>query len=218
VGRGSHDSRQVSHPGQAGPGGMATVYKALHVGFDEVCALKVINQELASDLSFVKRFGQEAALTRKLQHPNAVRVEDIDQADDGRPFMVMEFIEGESLKDVIQHQAPLPVPRACRIAKQVAAALDAAHRLGMIHRDIKPGNILLTRPRRRRRGRGTGQSPRFRHRQDQGSAPGRRRCDAHADRHFDWHARLHVAGTGHGQDRRGPGWPRRPLLAGRGHV
>ena len=101
---------------------MATVYKALHVGFDEVCALKVINQELASDLSFVKRFGQEAALTRKLQHPNAVRVEDIDQADDGRPFMVMEFIEGESLKDVIQHQAPLPVPRACRIAKQVAAA------------------------------------------------------------------------------------------------
>ena len=132
--------------GKLGQGGMATVYKALHVGFDEVCALKVINLELASDLSFVKRFGQEAALTRKLQHPNAVRVEDIDQADDGRPFMVMEFIEGESLKDVIQRQAPLPVPRACRIAKQVAAALDAAHRLGMIHRDIKPGNILLTRP------------------------------------------------------------------------
>jgi tetratricopeptide (TPR) repeat protein len=130
--------------GKLGQGGMATVYRALHVGFDEVCALKVINLELAGDLSFVKRFGQEAALTRKLQHPNAVRVEDIDQADDGRPFIVMEFIEGESLKDVIQRQAPLPVPRACRIAKQVAAALDAAHRLGMIHRDIKPGNILLT--------------------------------------------------------------------------
>ena len=97
--------------GKLGQGGMATVYKALHVGFDEVCALKVINQELASDPSFVKRFGQEAALTRKLQHPNAVRVEDIDQADDGRPFMVMEFIEGESLKDVIHRQAPLPVPR-----------------------------------------------------------------------------------------------------------
>jgi serine/threonine protein kinase/Flp pilus assembly protein TadD len=132
--------------GKLGQGGMATVYKALHVGFDEVCALKVISLELAGDLSFVKRFGQEAALTRKLQHPNAVRVEDIDEADDGRPFMVMEFIEGESLKDVIQHQAPLPVSRACRIAKQVAAALEAAHRLGMIHRDIKPGNIFLTRP------------------------------------------------------------------------
>lgn len=131
--------------GKLGQGGMATVYKALHAGFDEVRALKVINLELASDPSFVKRFGQEAALTRKLQHPNAVRVEDIDQADDGRPFMVMEFIEGESLKDVIQHQAPLPVARACRIAKQVAAALDAAHRLGIIHRDIKPGNILLAR-------------------------------------------------------------------------
>jgi len=132
--------------GKLGQGGMATVYKALHVGFDEVFALKVINPELASDLSFVKRFGQEAALARKLQHPNAVRVEDIDQADDGRPFIVMEFIEGDSLKDVIQREAPLAVPRVCRIAKQVAAALDAAHALGMIHRDIKPGNIILTRP------------------------------------------------------------------------
>jgi len=131
--------------GKLGQGGMATVYKALHMGFDEVCALKVIHPELASDLSFVKRFGQEAALTRKLQHPNAVRVEDIDQADDGRPFMVMEFIEGESLKEVIQRQAPLPVPHVCRIAKQAAGALEAAHQLGIVHRDIKPGNILLTR-------------------------------------------------------------------------
>jgi len=131
--------------GKLGQGGMATVYKALHVGFDEVRALKVIQPELASDPSFVKRFGQEAALTRRLQHPNAVRVEDIDQADDGRPFMVMEFIEGESLKDVIQRQAPLPVRRVCRIAEQVAGALEAAHQLGIIHRDIKPANILLTR-------------------------------------------------------------------------
>ncbi len=132
--------------GKLGQGGMATVYKALHIGFDEVRALKVIHAELAGDLSFVKRFGQEAALTRKLQHPNAVRVEDIDQSEDGRPFLVMEFIEGQSLKEVIQQQAPLPVPRVCRIAKQVAGALDAAHQLGIIHRDIKPGNILLMRP------------------------------------------------------------------------
>ena len=132
--------------GKLGQGGMATVYKALHIGFDEVRALKVIHPELAGDLSFVKRFAQEAAITRKLQHPNAVRVEDIDQAEDGRPFIVMEFIEGESLKDVIQQHSPLPVPRVCRIAKQVAGALEAAHQIGMIHRDIKPGNILLTRP------------------------------------------------------------------------
>ena len=131
--------------GKLGQGGMATVYKALHMGFDEVCALKAIHPELASDLSFVKRFGQEAALTRKLQHPNAVRVEDIDQADDGRPFMVMEFIEGESLKEAIQRQAPMPVPRVCRIAKQAAGALEAAHQLGIVHRDIKPANILLSR-------------------------------------------------------------------------
>ena len=79
--------------GKLGAGGMATVYKALHMGFDEVCALKVIHPELAGDPSFVKRFGLEAALTRKLQHANAVRVEDIDQADDVRPFMVMEFTD-----------------------------------------------------------------------------------------------------------------------------
>jgi eukaryotic-like serine/threonine-protein kinase len=72
--------------------------------------LKVIHPELAGDPSFMNRFGQEAALTRKLQRPNAVRVEDIDHADDGRPFMVMEFIEGESPKDVIQRQAPLALP------------------------------------------------------------------------------------------------------------
>ncbi len=132
--------------GKLGQGGMATVYKALHMGFDELCALKVIHAELASDASFVKRFSQEAALTRKLQHPNAVKVQDIDQADDNRPFIVMEFIEGESLKEVIQHQAPLAVARVCRIAKQVAAALEAAHQIGIIHRDIKPGNILLAKP------------------------------------------------------------------------
>ena len=130
---------------KVGQGGMATVYKAVHIGFDEVCALKAISLELASDPSFVKRFAQEAALSRKLQHPNAVRVEDIDQADDGRPFIVMEFIEGESLKQVIDRHAPLPVARVCQIAKQIAAALDAAHELGIVHRDIKPANIILTK-------------------------------------------------------------------------
>src|SRR5579884_553684 len=106
-------------------------------------ALKVINPELLSDELFVKRFKQEAVIARKLDHPNAVRVDDIDESEDGRPFMVMEFIEGESLKNRIQARGPLPVPAVCSIVKQVASALDAAHHLGMIHRDIKPANIVL---------------------------------------------------------------------------
>jgi serine/threonine-protein kinase len=128
---------------KVGQGGMGAVYKALHLAFDELRALKVIAPELLSDELFVKRFKHEAVITRKLQHPNAVRVDDIDEAEDGRPFIVMEFIEGQSLKKLIREEGPLPVLRVCTIIKQAAAALDAAHRLGMVHRDIKPDNISL---------------------------------------------------------------------------
>lgn len=126
-----------------GQGGMGAVYKALHIAFDEMRAIKVMNPELVSDDLFVKRFKHEAVITRRLQHPNAVRVDDIDETEDGRPFIVMEFIQGDSLKKVIQEQGALPVPRTCSIIKQVAAGLQAAHRLGMVHRDIKPDNIVL---------------------------------------------------------------------------
>lgn len=128
---------------KVGQGGMGSVYKALHLRFGEIRALKVIGQELANDATFVKRFEHEAVITRKLQHPNAVRVDDIDEAEDGRPFIVMEFIDGASLKKLIQSQSPLPAARVCSIVKQAASALDAAHRLGMVHRDIKPDNIVL---------------------------------------------------------------------------
>jgi len=126
-----------------GQGGMGTVYKALHVAFDELRALKVINTSMVDDELFLKRFKHEAIITRKLQHPNAVRVDDIDEAEDGRPFIVMEYIEGRSLKSLIQEQGAVPAPRVCSIVKQVAAALSASHQLGMVHRDIKPENIVL---------------------------------------------------------------------------
>jgi len=128
---------------KVGQGGMASVYKAVHVRFKETRALKVISRELASDANFVRRFEQEALITRKLQHPNAVRVEDIDEAEDGRPFIVMEFVEGSSLKDVIEQEAPMAVERVVSIVKQAASALEAAHTLGLVHRDVKPGNIAL---------------------------------------------------------------------------
>jgi serine/threonine-protein kinase len=126
-----------------GAGGMGAVYKAKHTGFDELRAIKVLNPELTFDEKLRQRFKQEAYITRKLQHPNAVRVDDIDEAEDGCPFIVMEYIEGKDLQKVMREQGPIAAPRVCAIAKQVAAALDAAHQLDMVHRDIKPENIVL---------------------------------------------------------------------------
>ncbi len=128
---------------KVGQGGMGSVFKARHTSFNELRALKVIAPELLADELFVKRFKHEAVITRRLQHVNAVRVDDIDTAEDGRPFIVMEFIEGKSLKKLIREEGPLPVGRVLSIIKQVAAALDAASMLGMVHRDIKPDNIAL---------------------------------------------------------------------------
>jgi eukaryotic-like serine/threonine-protein kinase len=126
-----------------GQGGMGAVYEATHLRFNERRALKVMSPEIASDNEFAKGFEREAVLTRRLQHPNAVRVDDIEEAEDGRPYIVMEFVEGQSLKRLIQQAGPLPLPSVCAVVKQVAAALEAAHQLGMVHRDIKPDNIVL---------------------------------------------------------------------------
>jgi len=126
-----------------GQGAMGAVYKALHMHFQEMRALKVISTKLASDKTFVKRFEQEAILARRLQHPNAVRVDDIDETEDGQPFIVMEYIEGRSLRKAIAAEGPMPPRRVSSIIRQVASALDAAHRLRIVHRDIKPENIVL---------------------------------------------------------------------------
>ncbi|MGB7280815.1 MAG: protein kinase [Candidatus Acidiferrum sp.] len=129
--------------GKIGEGGMGAVYKATHMHFNEACALKVMAPSLMNDTGLVKRFGREAIIARKLRHRNAVKVEDFDETEDGRPFIVMEFIEGQSLKTLMNAHGPLPVSRTCSIIKQAAAALEAAHELGLVHRDIKPDNIVL---------------------------------------------------------------------------
>jgi eukaryotic-like serine/threonine-protein kinase len=127
-----------------GIGGMGAVYKGRHVTFNEFCAIKVVNDSIAGDANFLQRFQTEAVVTRKLRHPNAVRVDDFDYTDDGRPFIVMELVEGRNVGEILQAEGPLRVPRSIRIATQAARALGAAHKLGFVHRDIKPGNIILT--------------------------------------------------------------------------
>ena len=127
-----------------GIGGMGFVYKGRHITFNELCAIKIVNDVIAGDPTFLHRFQTEAIVTRKLRHPNAVRVEDFDYTEDGRPFIVMELVEGKNVGEILQSEGPFRAPRAIRIAIQVAQALGYAHKLGIVHRDIKPGNIILT--------------------------------------------------------------------------
>ena len=121
-----------------------TVYKALKLKPGQFRALKVMHQDLASDPDFVNLFMQDAHQREKLRHTNVARVEGIDEADDGRPFIIMEYAEGRGLQEIIQQDAPLAPLRVCAIAKQVAAGLEAAHALGIVHRDVKPGSIFLS--------------------------------------------------------------------------
>jgi serine/threonine protein kinase/sugar lactone lactonase YvrE len=127
-----------------GQGGMGIVYKAQHLFMNEPRALKVMSPELARDPSFLRRFRQEAQSASRLKHPNIVHVNDLDQAEDGSLFMAMEYVEGASLRKVLQDAGgPLPVARALNIARGMAEALGFAHAHGMVHRDIKPDNVLI---------------------------------------------------------------------------
>lgn len=124
-----------------GAGGMATVYVAHDIRHDRKVALKVLRPELAAVIG-ADRFLAEIRTTANLQHPHILALFDSGQLD-GTVFYVMPFVEGESLRDRLEREKQLPIDDAIRIAKEVAGALDYAHRHGVIHRDIKPENILL---------------------------------------------------------------------------
>ncbi|PYX99985.1 MAG: serine/threonine protein kinase, partial [Acidobacteria bacterium] len=107
-----------------GRGAMGAVYKAMHIGLEEIRALKVMDPQYARDLKFIARFRNEAQVARRLRHPNAVHVDDLDQADDGNLFIAMEFVEGVSLRQLISAaRAPLSLARALWITRCVAEAL-----------------------------------------------------------------------------------------------
>ncbi len=126
-----------------GEGGMGAVYKAEQISLKRQCAVKLLRPEVAGSQMLLRRFNAEAELVAKLSHPNTVNIYDFGQDSDGTLFIAMEFIEGKSLRDVIHHEAPLPLPRALRIAQQVAASLVDAHAHSIVHRDLKPDNVML---------------------------------------------------------------------------
>lgn len=126
-----------------GQGGMAEVFSALQAGLERMVVVKVLHCHLAGDETFVERFQREARAIGSLQHPNIVRILDVD-AHEGMDFMVMDYVAGGTLSSYLKERTRLPVDEALRIGKQLADALAYAHRQGVIHRDIKPSNILFT--------------------------------------------------------------------------
>jgi serine/threonine-protein kinase len=126
-----------------GDGGMAVVYKARDIMLNRTVAVKILRESYASDPAFLARFNREAQSAANLTHPNIVNVFDVGQ-EGNLHYIVMEFIEGSNLKDLIIQQAPLPTQQALEIAAEICDAIGFAHSKGLIHRDIKPQNILLT--------------------------------------------------------------------------
>jgi serine/threonine protein kinase len=126
-----------------GEGGMGTVYLAEQISMARKVALKVLQGNYANDEEFISRFRREARLAASLNHPYIVTVYDFDQAEDGSLFIAMEYVDGMSLTEVIRRHSPLDIGRAVGLGAQIAEGLDAAHRTGVIHRDIKPDNIMV---------------------------------------------------------------------------
>ncbi len=132
---------------QLGKGGMATVYKAFQPALDRTVALKVLHPGISESPEMRERFDREAKAIARLQHPNIIQVFDFDTVD-GHSFLVMELVDGGTLKAKLVELARtgqrIPLGEASRIVREVGEALDAAHNQGIVHRDVKPSNILLT--------------------------------------------------------------------------
>jgi eukaryotic-like serine/threonine-protein kinase len=133
--------------GKLGEGGMGTVYLAEHVRMGRRCAVKVINPTLAHDADSVSRFKREAANASRINHPNVAAIYDFGESRDDIVYLAMELIEGEALSVILHREGALSPSRAIELARQTAEALAAAHELSLVHRDLKPDNIMVTQAR-----------------------------------------------------------------------
>ena len=124
-------------------GGMGTVYRGTHVLMDKTVAIKVLRPSLAADEKIVARFSREARAASRISHPNALSVTDFGEDESGHVFLVMEFLSGKTLKQVLRDDGPLPLARVVDISRQIGDALNAAHSQGVVHRDLKSDNIML---------------------------------------------------------------------------
>jgi serine/threonine-protein kinase len=129
-----------------GGGGMGSVFLAEQITLgNRPVALKVLRSKLLDDPEFLLRFRDEAASTARIRHPNVITVYESGQSDDGSPYIAMEYLEGETLRQTLKSRGALSVAWTIEIIQQAARGLSAAHKLGIIHRDLKPDNIFLTR-------------------------------------------------------------------------
>lgn len=124
-------------------GGMGAVYRGTHVLMDKKVAVKVLRPSLAADDTIVARFSREAKAASRIAHPHALNVTDFGESENGVVFLVMEYLDGKTLKNEIRSTGPMALARVVEIIRQVGSALDAAHAEGVIHRDLKSDNIML---------------------------------------------------------------------------
>jgi serine/threonine-protein kinase len=127
-----------------GTGGMGSVYKALQPEMNRMVAVKILHSKLKDRKDLVSRFRREARAMSHLSHPNTAKVMMYGELDDGALYIVMEYLEGKNLNQIVKREGPLTVERAIPILIQVCGALQEAHELGIIHRDLKPENIFIT--------------------------------------------------------------------------
>ena len=126
-------------------GGMGVVYRCRHILLDKIVAIKVLNDTYMNDPSSVARFQHEAKVASQLTHPNIGGVHDFGVTEEKILYLVMDFIEGETLGEILDEKAHVPVPRVLEIARQLCDGLEYAHDQGLIHRDLKPSNIMLVK-------------------------------------------------------------------------